>query len=409
MATQSPIDRLTEFCVKGTLLAFLFYIAFRSDSRYPFNTFLFRPDERFGDFYKNYAQWNLRYGAASLDYVRAETGPSLQPIWDLTSFIFGLIPGEKTAIVIYEICSLVSLVIAFYWSLKKVSPNLKNLLIKVSALICFSYPVIFCLDRGNLEWLSAVFLMLALVTDSDKPKISSIALALSICVKPWAAFVLPWYLIKRRWADFARVMSVCASLMLVVSLFIRRFYGISPLDKPFATFENYLGYQNKMVDNNFGLPFGHSLFGLVKYILYRTINEIPDWFTFAYLLFAVGFLGFLLYLNLRLRVSGIDAYYPLIIASCLLPWVSADYKLLNIMACGMLVHGVRLTATSLIQKINLIFFALLLVPKSFISLGNSSPHIDSSVSISILVTPIILMLLIALHYMVIIEHEKTTL
>ena len=131
-------------------------------------------------------------------------------------------------------------------------------------LVGSSYPLLFTIDRANLEWLSAVLLVVALSLDEERPRASAIALALAIAVKPWAAVIVLWYLIEKRRGDACRVMAVYVFLLVSTTLTIRYNYGIDFRDDPLAALTNYSAYQDTMVDGDWGQAFGHSLYGAVK-------------------------------------------------------------------------------------------------------------------------------------------------
>ena len=255
------------------------------------------------------------------------------------------------------------------------------------------------LDRANLEWLSAVLLVVALSLDEERPRASAIALALAIAVKPWAAVIVLWYLIEKRRGDACRVMAVYMFLLVSTTLTIRYNYGIDFRDDPLAALTNYSAYQDTMVDGDWGQAFGHSLYGAVKYVFQIIDGSVPNWLTFGYFILAVVIFAVIVGLNLHLKLIGVAAYYPLLIAVSLLPWVSADYKLLNILVCGVIVIVGWPETLSRIRQLHLVFFVILLIPKAYISLGKANPQIiASSVSVSVLLSPLCIVLLLTTYF-----------
>ena len=392
------LERISIACFIGTSLAILYYVLFRHTLFWSSNTFLFNPISRFGDFYNNYDNWNLR-GDKNLQYVKQESGPSLQPLWDITSFSLAKISNRHVALWIHNSLAIGTLISVLSWAVRKIRPQAKYVRLSLLVLVGSSYPLLFTIDRANLEWLSAVLLVVALSLDEERPRASAIALALAIAVKPWAAVIVLWYLIEKRRGDACRVMAVYMFLLVSTTLTIRYNYGIDFRDDPLAALTNYSAYQDTMVDGDWGQAFGHSLYGAVKYVFQIIDGSVPNWLTFGYFILAVVIFAVIVGLNLHLKLIGVAAYYPLLIAVSLLPWVSADYKLLNILVCGVIVIVGWPETMSRIRQLHLVFFVILLIPKAYISLGKANPQIiASSVSVSVLLSPLCIVLLLTTYF-----------
>ena len=393
------LERISIACFIGTSLAILYYVLFRHTIFWSSNTFLFDPTDRFNDFYNNYDNWNSKDEMRALQYVKQETGPSLQPLWDITSFSLGKIPNRHVALWTHNSLAIVTLIGVLSWAVRKIRLQAKHVLLSVLVLVGSSYPLLFVIDRANLEWLSAGFLVVALSLDEEKPRASAIALALAIAVKPWSAIIILWYLIQKRWGDVCRVVAVYMLLLVTATFGIRYHYGIDYRDNPFAALNVYSRYQVTMVERNAGQAFGHSLYGAIKYVFQITNESVPSWLTFGYFFFAVAITAVIAGLNLHLKLTGVAAYYPLLIAVSLLPWVSADYKLLNVLVCGVIVIVGWPETLSRTRQIHIVFFVILLIPKAYISLGRTDPQvISSSVSVSILLSPLCMVLLLTTYF-----------
>ena len=392
------LERISIACFIGTSLAILYYVLFRHTIFWSSNTFLFNPISRFGDFYNNYDNWNLR-GDKNLQYVKQESGPSLQPLWDITSFSLAKISNRHVALWIHNSLAIGTLISVLSWAVRKIRPQAKYVRLSLLVLVGSSYPLLFTIDRANLEWLSAVLLVVALSLDEERPRASAIALALAIAVKPWAAVIVLWYLIEKRRGDACRVMAVYMFLLVSTTLTIRYNYGIDFRDDPLAALTNYSAYQDTMVDGDQGQAFGHSLYGAVKYVFQIIDGSVPNWLTFGYFILAVVIFAVIVGLNLHLKLIGVAAYYPLLIAVSLLPWVSADYKLLNILVCGVIVIVGWPETLSRMRQLHVVFFVILLIPKAYISLGQTNPQIiASSVSVSVLLSPLCIVLLLTTYF-----------
>ena len=393
------LERISIACLVGTSLAILYYALFRHTNFWSSNTFLFNPTARFSDFTRNYYHWNLTANLESLQYVKQESGPALQPLWDITSFGLARIHNGHLALWIHNSLAVGTLIGVLTWAVQKIRPQAEYVRVVLFILVGMSYPLIFVIDRANLEWLSAVLLVAALSLDEEKPQASALALALAIAVKPWAGVIVLWYLIQKRWGDVCRVVTVYLFLLVTATLTIRYDYGIDFRTNPLAALTNYVGYQAEMIDRDGGQAFGHSLYGGIKYVFQITNESVPNWFTFGYFILAVVIFVIIVGFNLHLKLTGVAAYYPLLIATSLLPWVSADYKLLNILVCGVIVIAGWPETLSRIRQLHVVIFAALMIPKAYISLGRANPQIvDSSVSVSVLLSPICLVLLLTTYF-----------
>ena len=393
------LERLSIAFLVGTSLAILYYALFRHTVFWSSNTFLFNPNARFSDFTRNYYHWNLEANLESLQYVKQESGPALQPLWDITSFALAKIPNGQLALWIHNILAIGTLIGVLSWAVQKIRPQAEYVQASVFILVGMSYPLIFVIDRANLEWLSAVLLVAALSLDEEKPQASALALALAIAVKPWAGIIVLWYLIQKRWGDVCRVITVYLFLLITATLAIRYDYGIDFRTNPLAALTNYVGYQAEMIDRDGGQAFGHSLYGGIKYIFQITNESVPNWLTFGYFILAVVIFVIIAGFNLHLKLNGVAAYYPLLISVSLLPWVSADYKLLNILVCGVIVIAGWPETLSRMRQLHVVIFVVLMIPKAYISLGRTNPQIvDSSVSVSVLLSPICLVLLLTTYF-----------
>ena len=320
-------------------------------------------------------------------------------MWDIASFSFSKIPNGHAALWIHNSLAIGTLISVLSWAVRKIRPQAKYVRLSLLVLVGSSYPLLFTIDRANLEWLSAVLLVVALSLDEERPRASAIALALAIAVKPWAAVIVLWYLIEKRRGDACRVMAVYMFLLVSTTLTIRYNYGIDFRDDPLAALTNYSAYQDTMVDGDWGQAFGHSLYGAVKYVFQIIDGSVPNWLTFGYFILAVVIFAVIVGLNLHLKLIGVAAYYPLLIAVSLLPWVSADYKLLNILVCGVIVIVGWPETLSRIRQLHLVFFVILLIPKAYISLGKANPQIiASSVSVSVLLSPLCIVLLLTTYF-----------
>ena len=74
--------------------------------------------------------------------------------------------------------------------------------------------------------------------------------------------------------------------------------------------------------------------------------------------------------------------------------------------CGSLVINNWSKNVGVIGYLHLAAFVLLMIPKSYISLGRSSPqYVDSAVSISVVLSPLLLFVLMVSHCLLTVEEN----
>ena len=206
----------------------------------------------------------------------------------------------------------------------------RNLLI-----LLFSYPVLFTLDRGNFEIL--VFLLVyffAVAYQRGRRKTAIACLAFAIAIKPFPAVFLGLLAAEGELLPALIAAGVAAVLLLLAALTF-----------PGTLLEQLQAYRIVMATYNcnyllldYGLPYTHSLFSVLKLVVFKPnqfmsrLAVFPVMKTFyfdACILLAGALVLFHSRHKKYLLFWEITALY--VCAMNLLPFTSPDYKLLHLL------------------------------------------------------------------------------
>jgi len=351
---------------------------------YPWNTFLFDPNDRFNDWFNSVDQ------ATSNNPYHA-TGPALATYFPASYVLFKI--GFGLHGVFGKLIYLCVTAILFAGAFATINQSLfKNcslpLYDKFALLILsiFSYPVLFSIDRGNIDlWIS---LLCAIFIFSNALKfeiVGVIALSLAISFKGYPAAFLLLLLSERKYLAFLTSVILAILLTLIPMVFMWDGFD-SNLDGFIKNLHMYkeiyvIGHGSLFASsdpyNALRLLF-FSLFGIEK----EVSESVYHFYKYFSAIFAIVISVYVLFVQ-KTKWKKIIAVSILAI---LFPYVANDYKL-----CMLLPGFYMLIFENLeIKKNKYIFLSicLLLIPKSFFFIHGKS--------VSMVINPIILSWLVFL-------------
>lgn len=298
--------------------------------------FLMGGEGRFSDFTNAY--WYFQAGSPEeIARVVADSSPAWLPLLTVGNLASSVLPSVNVAITLFTL-SAVSAWGCFAWfSLPQRDPwnRFRDALI----LGVLSYGFLFAVDRGNFEWLSSLMIGIALVEYGRRPWLSAACVLLAVSVKPWAWVVVLVMLQERRWRQVALVISgyLLACLAVTWALHARLGNETDFSGDEGSLIDNLSAYFNVYVVGSGGHAYGHSLFGLVKTVHYALLGSVLSTGTLAayFFLSVVSFV--VLWISSARRIPVHYTLSILVLLTCLLPFVSADYRLLNVVAVLVLV------------------------------------------------------------------------
>jgi hypothetical protein len=300
---------------------------------YPDNTLFFIPSQRFTDFTIFYPRFKV-FGNPEAFFSR--TGfPFTYPAPLLLCFLFlWRITKEPLGAYLGIICAFSCLVVVMA---RRALPNgqgFKRLgtLVVASAVFCF--PLLFLLDRANLEGLVWIATAAGLYCFSARRyTFAAVFLASATSMKMFPGVLLLLFLAKRRYRELALSVVLCGAFT-VGSLWVTG-PSIGEANRGIAMGIDYFFHTQILQFHTLEIGFDHTIYSLIKWVALFTVDSIPDLNALLprlYIPYAVAtVLGFAAIYGLRLRRMPIlNQILALSAISVTLPFVSYDYTLVHL-------------------------------------------------------------------------------
>jgi len=386
MNKEEKIHLFKSYIIFGFIIAVVYHyiLSFYFHKGYPRNTFLFDPQDHFMDFI------NLYIKQSSLYF----------PFCNVIIYIFSKINPIGISITVFILLNLIFLLTFFYQQLKTV-----KLIDSINSTIVFSFctfPFLFAFDRLNLEIIVYAFCVIFLYCyKKNKNIIAIITLSFAISMKLFPIMFLLLYFVESRY----KLIFVTVILSILITLISNYVLGNTIEELIQFTIKNGIFYQKNYVVEDGGLDFGHSLMGLFKFLL--KIFHREDLILIMIKSYIFIILPIILYSIYYLKFYTITLWEKVTVITilfCLLPSVSADYKLIHFYTPIFLFINSKtdfLNKRIVLFKMNAnqiftILFAFLLLPKNFRIFTNI-------VYDGVYIDPIIL---ITIYLMIVIYNRK---
>jgi hypothetical protein len=355
---------------------------------YPFSTFLYRPHARFGDFFNDYR------------YARV-----FSPKHDMVAYSAPVMALLKAATIVPATAAFIVLVLAFLSTLGAMlwiyaTRDLDSSLTRVHYTLLlgvFTYPVLFIVDRGNLDMV--VFITLAaffyayLVRHS---RWSWVFLAFAISAKYYPATLVVLFLCDRRYRQVLFTFLGVAALTLGSAVLLSIASGRSAIQVLVAVGRQLVRH-DVYARTIASVQHGHGYWGALSWIVgsghvkvHKMGMKLPgiEGWSRPYLVLAVVLFVLLTVYTVRYERCRWKQVALLVTAFLLLPYESHDYTLVFLyFPLILLLHETRGRRIDLVYGLLL---AIPLVPMGYVAFGRTD------VTISIFVYPVALTLLVAL-------------
>jgi hypothetical protein len=374
MIKEEKINLLVLMITVGFFAAVVYHyvMGFLLGKPWPENTFLFRPDLAFWDFYRVLDQ------SANLNpFAKDMGGFAGGPFGHLVGYLFSVIRIKWLQLCIY----FTAFFTVFIFMVKHYLYGLKlkitsYQLLTIFIIVFLTYPVLFAVDRANFDMLVCVFIFLfAFTYIKQKYKVSTIFLSLAIAIKPYTIILIMVYIFDKRYKNSLLV--IFNTLFLTaLSLFLFKDGLFLEIQKFFsATFStvSYLaaGGQLEYTSDLYSffivvVRFIGNLFGIGKNGSEIFLPSYPG-FTILYILLSiVAIIYFIIYLWGRPQpLWKVMAVLSIFIV--LLPIASHDYRLIFLLV-PMMMYLANDERTSNDLFI-VILLGLLLIPKNYYKIG----------------------------------------
>lgn len=381
-----------HFLASVILLAFVFF-AFKSyafsyylNAGYPLSTFLFRPEDRFNDFFNliNICKDNNPY--MTNYFFQSNYFPLANTFFWLVSKIGTGFPVFLGYILIF--------VFFYFLFLRKVIVKDQSIGAVISLVIIglLNYPFLMNIDRGNLEaWMFMFLLAFFYFYDHGKTYLAIFFLALTIAMKLFPAVFLILLLKDKRYKEILITVFIACLATFLSLLSFRGGLGsnITAMFDSFHTFNSLTSFE--------GLQHNLSLFGFIK--VWVIIGQkfsgggvdpafVKEAVPFLYYSIGVFMAFFILvdYILIKKHERWKDVMC-LTIIMILFPNVSFDYRLIYLfIPLGyFLSRKIRTQHDSFF----LLLFSFLLIPQSYL-------YIFNDISVATLIYPAIMMIFMVL-------------
>ncbi|MDD2773113.1 MAG: glycosyltransferase family 87 protein [Elusimicrobiales bacterium] len=373
-------EKLNRICLvlaagMALMLAWNFFQGHILGGKFPHDSFLFFPQMRFSDFLDNYAGWRGTLEDPLSDYAARYSVFGIAKATDLVFFLFSLISSDTLAFFLYE--ALFAAVLALS-ALRFCSTghNFADAL-RTIALICCSYPFWFALDRGNVEiYCFLAMLGFAVFYLKKRENLWTFFLGLAIAVKPFPVVFLALPLGEKNYNAAAKVFlsTVAVSVAGVLLFSTVHDFGLSHMFNYWEFFTKWAPrYNSKYAVHDGGIAYGHSLFGVLKILVYHWENTIFHYFgtvpeIMARLMKPYFMAACAAYLLAAAYVSKLETVlwkkmFILVCCMNLLPFVAGDYKLLHFFIPLFLFVNSRERDAD--DGLYALLFGLILTPKNY--------------------------------------------
>lgn len=360
--------RLISFSILCGLIIAAFWSAYQTHfhAAYPYNTFLFRPDDRFMDFF------NAHHVFKAFTYI----GQDLAIYFPFTFLVFYPLSllSKEVAFIVFNVLFVTYIyyfIISFTQSIRQKLDSLGYHQLIITT-IFLSYPFIYCFDRGNLEIIVFIFLSFSIVLFSRKKyALSAVFLAFATGMKLYPAIFALLYVKEKRYKELA--LYICFTAIITAVALCCLHGGFSKNLTVLLQRTQYIYNDSYMMA---GVRQSSSLMATLK-ILYVQIQSFSHVVTFTELATFVHWvspiysaISFILIFVCSIYISLYENIFwkqlmILTLLMILLPAISFDYKLIHIFIPLALFFCEKKSLKNSFAKFYLIMFALLLIPKNY--------------------------------------------
>lgn len=345
---------------------------------YPFNTFLFRPDDRFMDFY-NVLEMSYNpylHGAYfPFSYLIVSVFTHFSPDMALILFM-GIFVGF--------------LLYVSYNNLQ--CSNRIDTVRNIFVFSFLSYPFLISIDRANFEVFVFIFIFLFIFFYMKEHfALSVLFLSFAISMKLFPAVFIVLFLCDRKY----KYLFYTLALVLVLSAISLLLFEGTVIDNLTNLSNNLNVYNEIYALTNEGLYTTHSLFGLIKiFIAHSHPYNYPYMVDSLFKLYPLVAISIFSCISIYIIILENEMWKKvalLVFSMNLLPYVSHDYKLMHIFIPLFLFINTK--AGDRDDLIYIILFSLLLIPKDYYHL-TIDPEIGSAAILNPLLMIIVMLLIV---------------
>lgn len=273
-------------------------------------------------------------------------------------------------IVLWLFISLVAFIVSSIYSLalrRRKIPLTSGILFSF-ALVLFSYPAYFLIQRGNVEICVWIFTLTAVSAyRKDRLLWSAVLLGIAIALKWYPILLLGFFLSQRKYKAISIALTTAVATTLASALILGPTLGVAMRETLNGTSKFLDIYAKHYVYENLG--YDHSFFGFFRAIAQPFHPDLSTDLNRYMALAAIA--GTLIYFLRIRRLPVLNQISVLVILAITLPPVSFDYTLLHLyIPFGLfslyLIDAQRAGRTVPHAKAIMFWFAFIMVPHGYI-------------------------------------------
>jgi Glycosyltransferase family 87 len=346
--------------------------AYYQGQGYPKNTFLFAPGDHFRDLYNFFGPLRAN---DPLHYAAAVYPPFAYIMMEPFVWV-----GWTGAVVLFV--ALTAGGIGWFLNRQLDFLPLVDRLAAVFALTFATYPFLFTFDRGNIEIVGTLLIVvLAWAMQTRRWTIVAVAVGAAAALKGYPAILGAPLLVRGMWKQVAIAVAVAALLTLLGTIY----YNFDVSESWNLLHARLTYYNDAYVVGDAGLAFSNSLFAPLKILIVDVLHGTPDDVRSAVVPYEAVTTIMLLGIVWALWKLPLKLWQQVTLLVCalnLFPTVSGDYKLLNlIVPLGLFL---REGTGERYRWWYFGLFALLMIPKSYAFIRPGGP------SYAIVVNPLLM-------------------
>ncbi len=378
------VTAIIVFCGFFCAVAFHYALASYFGLGYPFSTFLFRPDNCFRDFSNMYGISGDRSPYNSNHFFQS----NYLPLPNLLFWFFSVIPSKYLSLSLFLGIFLVVYAL-FIGSLCFAN---KEKALSILVIACCAYPLLFSIDRGNIEIYLFLFVgAFFYFYYTDRHILSVICLSIAISMKIYPGiFIL--ILVKDK-----KVKLILLALGLCVAFFILPLLAFKGgvINNILSMLHEFRKFFGRSFDVN-GIQYSPTLFGVIKLIVLSYLGILgksaPGYVPSRAIELAMSkpyaaivivlFLAICIVIFVKKDLRTFEIAQVLVSILVLFPYVSYDYKLI----CFLIPFFMFIYDTGDLGKrvimIYSICYGLLFIPKDYvIIIGGLSINVPINLAI----------------------------
>lgn len=372
---NNKVHLISSIIISGFILSIFFHYIFGSylNSGYPYNTFLFEPKWHFNDFF-------TIYDSIVCDHEYAN------PYFPFANVLIYIISFFNNYFVFISMM-LIFFIVLSYQNYHYIVNKIENKFYKFQTFIIFtfiSYPVLYTVDRGNIEVLLYVFLFFFFYYYYEqKSTISSILfLSLAISMKLYPAVLIILLVSDKKYKE--ALYTILTSFIIVILSYW--FLGYVVYNQTLA--ETIIGHHDVLKYFSFtclnyanGLHHNHTLWVLVEILSgFKNLSNLTN----IYLIFAIVIFAYISYYVISIENIKWKKVALLIISMIIFPYTSYDYTLIHLyFPITMFINSDNNNCDYLYA----IFFSILLIPLAYY-------YLFEDISVSTIIYTLVMIIII---------------